>query len=42
MINNVRLTFSVGGTILWFTVSIERNKELVTLNIIFSVVQAIY
>ena len=39
MTNNVGLTFSVGDTMLQFTISIEQdNLELVTLNIIFSVV----
>ena len=38
MTNNVGLSFSVGDTIPWFTISIEHKiLELVTLNIIFSV-----
>ena len=37
MTYKVGLTFSVGGTTPWFTMSIEQDIELVTLNIIFSV-----
>ena len=38
MTNNVGLTFSVGETILRFTITIEQDKlELVTLNIIFTI-----
>jgi hypothetical protein len=40
MINNDGVTFSIGETIPRFTISIEQDKlELVTLNIIFSVLQ---
>ena len=35
--NNVGLTFSVGDTTPWLTISIEQGKELVTLNIIYCV-----
>ena len=39
MTNNVGLTFSVGDTTPWFTISIEQDKlDLVALNRIFSVV----
>ena len=38
MSNNIGLTFSVGDTIPWFTIR-ARELELVTLNIIFSVVE---
>jgi hypothetical protein len=38
MTNNVGLTFSVGDTTPWFTISIEQDDlELVTVNIIFIV-----
>ena len=38
MTNNVGFTFSVGDTIMWFTISFEQdNYNLVTPNITFSV-----
>ena len=37
MTNNVGFTFSVGDITPRFTISIEQNKKLLTLNIIFTV-----
>jgi hypothetical protein len=43
MTNNVGVTFSVGDTTPWITIDIEaRRLELVTLNMIFSVVYNLF